>query len=437
MNLKVRLALSVVASFLLALLTGGMLAVWRANDSVRTEMASALAGGRDSLADIWSGKDASNDLSALVHGFDGQRHLQARLTDETGQIVLVSRLAMPSADAPEWFQNLIAPQREMWSARVGKQRIVLATDPRNEIGEVWSQTRNALVAMLVFGTGSSLLLFFLVVRPLASLSRFTQALASVAEGRYEYELAERGPAEFANLAHGFNHMAQRLAHLQILNGRLQEQMVAAQEEERADIARDLHDEVGPYLFAIKVDAGALLELTKDRSTPELTAYVERIADAATHIQTHVKTILQQLKPVDCLEFGLEYAIRDLFAFWRTRDPQLHFDLQMPPHALALDSRQEQTLYRVVQESLSNAVRHGHPKTVIVQIGAVPEGRAVLRVMDDGGGLPDAKVPNGNGCTGMKARLRSLGGMLSIHNRADASGVLVTAQFPLRPYQALA
>ena len=79
---------------------------------------------------------------------------------------------------------------------------------------------------------------------------------------------------------------------------------SAQEEERAEIARDLHDEVGPYLFALQVDAKAIAKI----DTPEAARLGASVREAVMHIQQHVRDILRQLRPVTQLEFGLEAAV---------------------------------------------------------------------------------------------------------------------------------
>jgi two-component system sensor histidine kinase UhpB len=93
-----------------------------------------------------------------------------------------------------------------------------------------------------------------------------------------------------------------------------------------------------------------------------------IRDAAQHVQSHVKEILRQLRPVNSLDFGLEPAIADLVAFWSRRHPDIRFVSEIAPLP-GLDRRREDAIYRIVQESISNAVRHAKPKTVQNSIGS--------------------------------------------------------------------
>jgi two-component system sensor histidine kinase UhpB len=247
----------------------------------------------------------------------------------------------------------------------------------------------------------------------------------VAEGHYDTKLGEKGPPEFARLAGGYNRMALRLSQYEQENKNLQRQITEIQEEDRAEIARDLHDEVGPLLFSINVDAAALPDVAgvRDRAN--------RIGEAASQIQQRVKSILRQLKPVDVLDFGLDVAIRELFSFWQARFPDLNLSLRNTLPAPNLERAQEEVIYRVVQESLSNAMRHGQPKSVEVTIAAESSNELRVTITDDGRGLASPRPENGTGLNGMTERVQSLGGSISVENNPSKPGVTVRATLPLK------
>ncbi|HTT98849.1 MAG TPA: histidine kinase [Rhizomicrobium sp.] len=433
MSLKLRLTVSIAISFLLALLLGGGLAVLRAKQSVQTEMQAALQSGADIVAD--APKSTPSDLANIVRSFDGVRHLRVTLRNPAGQVVARSRLAGPPRAAPDWFAASIAPVSA--SARIAGPpqpagwTLALATDPGNEIAEVWGQTRDALAALIVFCVGVGALTYLLVGRSLRFLPGFGQALGRVAEGDYGTQLDESGPPEFARLASGFNQMAFRLSQYERENKNLQRQMTEIQEEDRAEIARDLHDEVGPLLFSINVDAVAMPELAASRDVAAVKERAGRIGEAAGQIQQRVKAILRQLKPIDVLDFGLDMAIRELISFWQARFPAMQLSFRNGLDDIALDRAQEEVIYRVIQESLSNAVRHGRPKSIDVVLTHAP-GEIVLTVADDGRGLPSPRPARGNGINGMTERVQNLGGAVSVQNSTSTRGVTVRAVLPLRP-----
>ncbi len=155
-----------------------------------------------------------------------------------------------------------------------------------------------------------------------------------------------------------------------------------------------------------------------------------IRDAALHVQNHVKEILRQLRPVSSLDFGLEPAVDDLIAFWSRRHPGIRFE-RMIADTPGLDRRGQDAAYRVIQESLSNAVRHGKPQTIRVSIADAAD-EVEICVEDDGGGLGQdmsANVSLGRlGLMGMQERLRDLGGHLTIAEK-QGYGVCIRAVLP--------
>jgi two-component system sensor histidine kinase UhpB len=180
------------------------------------------------------------------------------------------------------------------------------------------------------------------------------------------------------------------------------------------------------LFAIQVDANILAKSGEAQTRTMGIA----IRDAALHVQKHVKEILRQLRPVSSLDFGLEPAIADLVAFWARRHPDIRFE-RVIAATPGLGRRGEDAAYRIVQESLSNAVRHGKPTKIEIAITDHPDGVMVC-VADDGGGLKP-NVP-GNmslgqmGLTGMQERLRTLGGHMTVEE-ANGNGVCIRAFLP--------
>ncbi len=160
-------------------------------------------------------------------------------------------------------------------------------------------------------------------------------------------------------------MVERLARSEAQNKRLQEQLTTVQDEERADLARDLHDEIGPLLFAADVDAVAIEQLVKAGEYGAITHRVGIIREAIGRMQRHVRDILGRLRSAMLLDVGLAHAIDNLVAFWRVHRANLNFKVDVPEESFGelIDG----TIYRIVQESLSNAVRHGNPSLISIEV----------------------------------------------------------------------
>ena len=215
------------------------------------------------------------------------------------------------------------------------------------------------------------------------------------------------------------------------NCRLHERLLTLQAEERADLARDLHDEVGPLLFAVDMTAATIERLADSGRGADIPPHVRSIHDAVTHMQRHVRTLLDKLRPLHTI--GLEAAIDRLVAFWQGRRPEVHFNVKISIEADQIGDDVKETMYRVVQEAVSNAIRHGEPRHVdIVIADGAPRGIRV-EVTDDGVGISKgAATPRDHrqfGLIGMRERVMAMAGSLSIHHGRDGKGLALVAHLP--------
>lgn len=431
MSLQVRVLGSIALLLVFALVCGGTLLFFHARSIADLEVRTAFQGAENSVRDtLESDVQHTVTLRQVVASFEGQRHVRAALVNETGKIIVRSEIGRLKGPAPRWFARLIAPPTMSARFNINLPQypcvVELVSDPRSEIAEVWGNARDAFMAMILFCVTTMAAVSLAVAYAVRFLRRFQIGLLAVSDGSYDARLDTRGPPEFASLARGFNHMAARLKSFSENNQRLQQQILSIQEEERTGIARDLHDEVGPYLFAIQVDANMVAK----SSEPETRVLAGRIREAALHVQNHVKEILRQLRPVSSLDFGLEPAIADLTAFWSRRHPKILFQRNIAS-VPDLERRAEDAIYRVIQESISNAVRHGAPRHI--QITVADKGDHVqLLVEDDGGGLKpgvDTGMSLGqHGLAGMRERLQALGGRLDMEE-IPGHGVRIRACLP--------
>ena len=432
MSLRLRLILSVLGVLVASLVLGGWLIAWRAARSVEVEMRASLGVRAQVIVAMAPQRGGEQSLTDLVASFNGDRHIKVSLLDAGGAEILSSTLAQPASTAPAWFAALVGVEPETLSmpapasSRVGAS-LRLQTDPKNEIGEVWGETRDSVAVLALFCLLSFALIHWLVGSALQPLAALGTAFAKLGAGRYDTRVAPAGPPELAQAAAGFNHMAERLEAAEASNRRLSEQMARLQDEERAELARDLHDEVGPFLFAVNVDAAAIPKLAEQGKGAELEERVGAIRAAVAHMQRQVRALLGQLRPLPALELGLAAALDSVIAPWRQRtDIELSLTVDLPGESLGetLDG----VLFRLVQEGVSNAVRHGRPRHVEVRIQAAGD-QVQVSIADDGAGLP-ASPGGGYGLPGMRERVAALGGELSLANRTDGPGVVLRARLPL-------
>ncbi|MGO8917541.1 MAG: ATP-binding protein [Stellaceae bacterium] len=442
LSLRLRLIGLVALVFAASLALGGTVACLNASRSVEAEMRSALAVAQQAVAVGIAGLDRSDDrrrdLERLVASFRGNRHLRVTLSAED------SAVAMPQADAPEltaaprWFERLIGvtPSRvQIPVAAAGREygEITLETVPHNEILEIWNEFGDSLLLLALFSAPTVLLIYVFIGHALRPLDRLAAGLARIGGGDYAVRLEERLPPELSRLRDSFNRMAARLAGMAAENRGLTEQLLSLQEQERSDLARDLHDEIGPFLFAINIDAAAIARQAEAGRFPAIAGPAAAISEAVGYLQQQVKSMLGRLRPIGLAEFGLGAAIATLIEFWRRRHPEIDYRLEIAPEAEGRGELIDTTIYRIVQECLSNALRHGRPSSVAIVLGYARGERGgsdalVLTVRDDGSGM-SARPGAGYGLLGMGERVKALGGRFEVASDPGA-GLAVTAHLPL-------
>jgi len=437
LSLRNRLLISVFATLLVSLAAGGAFTYWHAVAKIETEMRAAIAVGsriaRNAVDDWEEATDPPRRLGLLVADFEGDRHLRAMLLSPEGKLMKSSDVADADNPAPDWLVSLLAgpPQRvavDLPEVFNKYGTVVLQTDPRNEVAEVWSDMWLTLSVLTIFCGLVLAFIYWTLATTMRPLRNLTSAFARVGDGDYGERLNERGPLELVRLSQSFNQMVERLARSEAQNKRLQQQLTSVQDEERADLARDLHDEIGPLLFAADVDTAAIEQLAKSGDYAAIPHRVGIIRDAIGRMQRHVRDILGRLRSATLIDVGLAHAIDNLIAFWRSHRPKLVFNVDLPEEGFGevIDG----TIYRVVQESISNAVRHGGPTVIAISVHSNADGSIDIRVQDDGCGMKSGGV-RGFGIVGMRERVATLGGSLDVANRSDGHGVVVSAHLPAR------
>ena len=241
-------------------------------------------------------------------------------------------------------------------------------------------------------------------------------------GEARAELARRRVAE------------QRLRRALAENRDLALAAVRMQEDERRSLARELHDELGQYLNAVKIDAVCL----RDGGTPARASGNHDAAAAIVamtdHVQRVVRDIVRRLRPPGLDELGLPAALEDCLEGWRRRLPAIEFRLRLDEGLEGFDEATNMTLYRLVQEGLTNVAKHAQAALVEIAMTREP-GRpdqapvVVLTMRDDGRGRAADRASGGIGLIGMRERVEALAGRFEIMP-AGVRGFGFVARLPL-------
>jgi two-component system sensor histidine kinase UhpB len=182
----------------------------------------------------------------------------------------------------------------------------------------------------------------------------------------------------------------------------------AQEEERARVARDLHDEVNQALTGVLLR----LEAVRESAPPELASELAETRSLANQAMEELLSLARQLRPTALDDLGLKAAIASQVG-QIGRQAEATFNAE--GDFSDLDDDVQLVVYRVAQEALSNAIRHGEARSITVSLKSTAEG-VELRVSDDGRGFSFADAERGLGITGMRERALLVDGEVEIHSR---------------------
>jgi two-component system sensor histidine kinase UhpB len=439
-SLSAALIRNIAIVLVVSLLLSALLTYWQAATKVETEVGAALTLAektvRKVIQEVAHDDDPRLQLVRLVRVFDGNRHVKATLVEPEPIGARISSFAAPAEELPEWFYSLIARPPTVIRIPLPESIrsygvIELEAEQRGEVGEVWDDFLRSMATLAVFFALVSTLIYITVRRALEPLPTLSAAFARLGGGDYTVRVAESGPTELAKLCTGFNEMAGRLGQMEKRNRELNEQLATVQEEERADLARDLHDEVSPFLFAVDVDATSIRQMA-DGQEPEpgaIAARADAIREAVAHMKKHVKSILGRLRPAVHLELGLANAIETLVASWQLRNPDVSFNVDVTDRSCG--QKLDAVIHGIVREAISNAFKHGTPTEIDVAITRDADDDVSVVVRDDGGGLKPSSLSSGFGLIAMRERVTALGGTVDINNRDDKAGVSVDVRLPIR------
>jgi two-component system sensor histidine kinase UhpB len=431
----VALMLLVSVSIYVAISWGG------ARSDLAAELGAARTGGlqtvRSAFEDLPRSDHPQRDLRQLVSTFDGNRHLTAAVVDRSGHARMTSQGAMPRKLAPAWFAAAIRPDLQPAMIKVpdgSGDVLILRPEPASDTAALWSANVSAAA---VFGVAAAIglaLIYWVIGRALAPIADLSRGLGAIGASGYRERVREEGPRELHSLQRGFNSMAERLAEIDERNRALEAQLLTIQDEERAEIARDLHDEIGPHLFAVALDAGMIERCLSQGETQSILDQVHSIKSAVNHMQRQVRDLIARLRPTRAAELGLEAAINDLVAFWQARQPEVEFLLELDGPDTHIPEPLRDVIYRVVQESVANALRHAETTQLSIKVARTSED-VVVSVTNRGTPKPTTTELPGLGLASMRERVHAARGQLTIDRASQ--GWTVNARFKTAAEQMVA
>ena len=379
---------------------------------------------------------------ARAHAHGHQLQVVAQAVELVGQ-----RVRRRARGAQRGAQVAVQPVEHVLGARrldAGALEVVLTPDTSRAVLDAWDH----LVAALGWACALLLALWLAtrlaIRRALAPLQQIHAALEHGASGRFDQRLPQYATRELALLARSYNRLADSLDESRATNARLEADQNLARtiqarlEQERRAIARELHDELGQSITAVRSIAGAILQRSAEQ--PGIHGSAQAILAMTGHMQDGVHAILQRLRrDAPAAHERIEDTLQAYCALWASHHEGIELRCAIEPLGDARDEPLDDgvglALLRVLQESLTNVARHAHARTVEVRIGLRREGvdrngqaEIEVEVRDDGRGLGAQPTPGRHGLAGMRERLAELHGRLELLSPPDG-GLCVRARLP--------
>jgi len=444
MSLRYQINIRILISSLCILILGGSIAVWQARDAVNKEIDSSinLAVQLISFGFSQASQTPLNETDWLLkfNSLNQTRHLSIQLKNPSGQIISFAHGNRPSNHdelPPRWFINLVATdypkvEHQITSFNGEQITLIIQANPLDEITEVWQESVAFFSSLFLVTLFTFLAVNLAFNKALKSITVIVDALKAIETGQYRQKLPDFSIQEYDDIAKAINHMTGELSASQQENRALTQHTLAIQEDERQRLSQELHDELGQSLTAIKVMAvtagrsGSIVSMDMKQAT-------DSIINVCDHLMTVVRSMMHQLHPLVLTELGLKATMEDLLNHWSIRNPELELTITCPEEVDHLEQKITIQIFRIVQECLTNIVRHAQASQAAISLeiehpaNAEPELR--LQVTDNGQGCAADQIKTGFGLLGMRERINSLGGNFTIQT-GPQQGMTITATIPL-------
>jgi len=459
-SVRAQLLLTVLLIELIAALVTAGVTVLKARTSTRIEIDASMNLAevlvRETIELMPQDTPADRFLEALPLRQRFARHVRITVRDAAGHGVDTRPMTgglegdgHTRAPVPAWFAYLISPppeRREFPVVLNGRPigSVVITGEPADEIAETWENLTALAGAATLVSLAMIAILYVLFGRVLDPLTALGTGLLELERRSYGVRLRRPKARELAAITDRFNALAGALDAARAENAGLYQRLITTQDDERRNTARELHDEVGPSLFGLKANAASIASAAGALSGESAHAVQERARDILAiveHLQLVNRSLLTRLRPMALGHVPLADLLADMIGDRARQNPQIAFPLTpgklQPSYGDSIDL----TIYRCVQESLTNAIRHARATRIRVDLAEAGDAsslqgtRLALTVEDDGCGI-DPHAPAGFGLQGMRERVQALGGECSVQG-APGGGTRVRIVIPVRAGDAAA
>jgi two-component system sensor histidine kinase UhpB len=413
MSLKLRLILIVNFLLFVAIFIGFFSVVFTSKNAVRSEIESSLKLAEFSIK---TGIQKNPDLYLFqdnllgLKDLDLIRHLSIQLLDSDGNIIDENKNLNTEVHIPMWFQNTLDIYSKdleildfplmQFGDQIGAVKVI--PNPIYEYDEIWQQFKNGLIIAMIFFVFVNFSIFFLFGKIISPINLLIEGFKNLEQGKYKNNKENFGISELDILRVKLNQLTVKLKKNDERIHELNQKLISIQEQEKKEISRDLHDEIGQSLAAIQVQAAAI------KTSRKANAQADLIISTTKDLMHQTRNLIKRLSLSIIDDLGIEDALIDLIKNWsrRTRCQNINVNINLPDSKIFKPQLSE-TVYRLTQEALTNISKHSRPKEVLISVRRY-ENVIHLSFMNNGI-LKRTKKTEGIGILGMQERVKNLSG----------------------------
>ncbi len=362
------------------------------------------------------------------------KYLDIQFISPSGQILDSNKATNAEAPVtmPNWLfdflSDFLQQQTVIKPVNIAGQNIgeiKITNNINNEIYEIWHTSQEMILPLLlVFLAGSILIAFLasLIVNPAEKLLLINRKLAKTSPTKRRPFL---GVSSLFSAGHQLDGIGRQLQNHNQQLRELNDQLLNMHESERKRLSAELHDEIGQHLTAIRFDTATIGSAVDLAEAKQAGKSIDNINRQLTDI---IRSMLQRLRPPSLDSVGLAASLRELIYDWQQRHPEHHLNLQIDGDLDLLQDPLKLTVYRIVQEALTNIVRHAGD-AVVVDIPMQHNSQLLLFSIKDNGCCDLQKTTAGFGLLAMRERIEALAGEFTVLSSPGA-GLTVTVRIPL-------
>ncbi len=425
MSLKYRLLIYINSLLLTATVIGLVTIMMVTQKNVREEVLStmslaefAIEQGVKKNPDFYLFQREDNDLG--ISELSEIRHLKIQFF--SNQDILLEETLNTFNDIkppPDWFIFLIERlSEEIYFSKINiDQRgettgyILIKPETIYEYAEIWQQIKVGLWIIGTFLILINIIVYILFSHMIKPINKIIEGFEKLEAGNYKSKINKSNILELDIIGKKFNSMINNLRQSNDKIHKLSQKLINVQEQEKSELARDLHDELGQSLTALQAEAASISKSTKKSSRDDA---IFNVIQLSKNMMFSTREIIKKLNLGLIEDLGLESALIELFENWKRRFKGVNFEYKIDDKALRRITKQETAhLYRIFQEALTNIAKHSDPKNIVITIKSL-DGKGKIRILIRNDGIKDElSNKDGLGLIGIAERVDQINGSLEI------------------------